>query len=353
MPLKDGGSDKRDNKGKARLPSRAFLAVKGLAGTLLGGFILYLLFERVSPLTVAVELARVNRVKLAAAVAFIGLSYFCRTAVWKRLLAGFRDYPYWALFRATMVGYLVNNILPARLGDVTRGAWLYRTQGGNSGSIFGSLALERVMDVALILTLLGISLAWLGLYYDWLVVSTAFLGVLIVVFFILAAALRRLALRDARSLPAVLISIKEWVTRFTRLKNPRTVVAHLGDSMSVANMRRGLVWSVITWFVTYWGLYFALASLGLTRQIGPVQAALILCVASLGIAVPSLPASLGTYQAAFVFGGMLVGVPEAQALAASFLYQGLWVGVTSACGLAALAWEAAGGKKHFPQRPGI
>jgi hypothetical protein len=42
-----------------------------------------------------------------------------------------------------------------------------------------------------------------------------------------------------------------------------------------------------------------------------------------------------------------------EALAASFLYQGLWVGVSSACGLAALAWEATGGKKHFPQRPGI
>jgi hypothetical protein len=35
-------------------------------------------------------------------------------------------------------------------------------------------------------------------------------------------------------------------------------------------------------------------------------------------------ASLGTYQAAFVFGGMLVGVPETEALAASFLYQGLF-----------------------------
>jgi hypothetical protein len=41
----------------------------------------------------------------------------------------------------------------------------------------------------------------------------------------------------------------------------------------------------------------------------------------------------------FIFGEMLVGLPAAQALAASSLYQGLWVGVTSACGLAALVWE--------------
>ncbi|RPF47034.1 hypothetical protein EDD75_1305 [Thermodesulfitimonas autotrophica] len=38
-----------------------------------------------------------------------------------------------------------------------------------------------------------------------------------------------------------------------------------------------------------------------------------------------------------------MGLPEAEALAASFPYQGLRAGVTSACGLAAVAWEAAGG----------
>ncbi|RPF47037.1 hypothetical protein EDD75_1308 [Thermodesulfitimonas autotrophica] len=39
-------------------------------------------------------------------------------------------------------------------------------------------------------------------------------------------------------------------------------------------------------------------------------------------------ASLGTHQAAFVSGGMLVGVPETRALTASFLYQRLRAGVT-------------------------
>jgi len=86
-------------------------------------------------------------------------------------------------------------------------------------------------------------------------------------------------------------------------------------------------------------LYFTMASLHLTEQVGYLQTALMLCIASLGIAVPSLPASLGTYQAAFIFGGMLLEISETQALAVSFLYQGLWVGVTSALGLISLGWE--------------
>ena len=104
-------------------------------------------------------------------------------------------------------------------------------------------------------------------------------------------------------------------------------------------MLRGLFWSVITWLVTYWGLYFTMASLHLTQQIGYIQIAIILCISSLGIALPSLPASLGTYQAAFILAGMLVKISETQALAVSFLYQSLWVGVTSGLGLMSLGWE--------------
>jgi|GEM_PF-1537363 len=327
--------------------SKPFPVVKVLVATLLGSYVLYLLFKRISPLTVLAELGRVDKIRLIFAVAFITLSYFCRAVLWKKLLNQFGDYPYWAVFRSTMIGYLVNNILPARLGDVTRGAWLFRTGGGKGSVIFATLALERVMDVSIVLVILGTSLAWLGLYCDWLLWSSAFAGAVVAAFFVFAVTLKWLAGRDMSSFPQPVVRLKEFLVRNTPLKNPRTVVKDLGDSVSLDNMRRGLLWSVITWFVTFWGLYFSLDSFGLAGQIGIIRAAVILCVASLGIAVPSLPASLGTYQAAFVFGATLAGLPEARAFSASFLYQGLWVAVTSGLGLISLAWEGAGFKELF------
>lgn len=340
MPLKDC------ENGKMLPPAfKPFPVVKVLIATLLGGCVLYLLFKKIGPLTVLAELERVDKIKLVFAVSFIGLSYFCRAALWKRLLDQFGGYPYWAVFRSTMIGYLVNNILPARLGDVTRGAWLFRTRGGKSSFIFGSLALERVMDVSIILVMLGISLAWLGLYCDWLLWSSAFAGAVVSAFFVFAVTLKWLAGRDISSFPQEVVKVKEFLVRNTSLKNPRTVIKDLGDSVSFGNMRRGVLWSAVTWFVTFWGLYFSLDSLGLAGQIGIIRASVILCVASLGIAIPSLPAALGTYQAAFVFGATLAGLPETRAFSASFLYQGLWILVTSGFGLISLAWEGVGFKE--------
>ena len=317
--------------------TKPFLVIKGIAGTLIGGLILYVLLRKINPSAVAVELARVDLAQLIKALVFILLSYICRTVMWKKLLEEFYNYSYGALFRVMMIGYLVNNILPARLGDVTRGIWLYRSHGGSSGSIFGSLALERIMDVSLVTILLSISLLWLGLYRKWLIVNMAILAGVVAVFFIVGILLRQLVLCHA--LPHFVVAVKEWITRFTRLKNLRATLIHLSNAISINNMIRGLLWLIITWFVTYWGLYFTMASLHLTEQVGYLQTALMLCIASLGIAVPSLPASLGTYQAAFIFGGMLLEISETQALAVSFLYQGLWVGVTSALGLISLGWE--------------
>ncbi len=334
---------------KSRISLKSWPIIRGAIGILLGSLILYLLFNRVSPQVLLTELAQVDKVKIIWAVTFIGLSYVCRAALWKRLMHQFHNYRYGAVFRSTMVGYLANNILPARLGDVIRGAYLYLTQGGSSGFIFGSLALERVMDVSIILVSLGIISFFLDLHYAWLVQSAAILGSLVIIFFTIVAVVRYLTQRDLYSLPPFLTRIKGQVSRFVS----RTLVMNLGNVMGLGNARWGIPWLVITWFVTFWGIYFTLDSLGLTRQIGLLQVALILGIGSLGLAVPSLPASLGTYQAAFIFGAMLVGIPESKALSASFLYQGLWVGVTSSLGLLSMAWEGVNFKKLVKQFKGM
>lgn len=319
--------------------------IRGALGILLGGLILYFIFNRVSPQVLLVELARVDKVKVIWAVIFIGLQYVFRAALWQALLHPFRNYHYGAVFRATMIGYLSNNFLPARLGDMMRGACLYLAHGGNSGFILGSLALERVMDISLVLVVLGTLLVRLDLHYDWLVRSIIILGSLVIVFFIAAIVLRHWARRGWLFLHPFLLRMQERVLRFVLLKNPQTFMADLGNSMRLANTRRGILWLVLTWFITFWGLYFSLDALGLTSQIGGPQVALILSISALGLAVPSLPASLGTYQAAFIFGAVLVGISESQALSASFLYQGLWVSVTSILGLLSMAWEGISFKK--------
>lgn len=321
---------------------RLFSVIKVLISTLLGVYILYFLFKRISPLTVITELKKVNMTKLVFAVVFITLSYFCRAILWKKLMDKYCKYNYLMVFRSTMIGYLMNNILPARLGDVTRGAWLLKIGGGKSSVIFGTLALERIMDVSIVFIILVISFLCLGLYSDWLLWSSSFFILLVTAFFVFATVLRWLSFQDISFFPQHVVRFKEFLVRKKVVKNPRNIIKDFGNSLSFTNMKRGIFWSVVTWFVTFWGIYFALDSLGLAKQLGFIRVAMILSVASLGIAIPSLPASLGTYQAAFVFGSMLAGVSEAKALSASFLYHGLWIVITSILGLVCLMLESNG-----------
>ncbi|MFH1383210.1 MAG: lysylphosphatidylglycerol synthase transmembrane domain-containing protein [Chloroflexota bacterium] len=321
--------------------------IRGAIGVLLGSAVLYLLFQRISPLALLNELAQADWIKLIWATVFIGLSYVCRSALWKALMHRFHHYNYGAVFRSTMIGYLLNNILPARLGDVARGVSLRLTRGGNSGSIFGSLALERILDVSILISSLGILLIYLNLHYVWLVRSVIILGSLVIAFFVITAILKWWVKHHPLSPP--LVRMEKWVSRLAVLKNSRAFIANLGDSVGLSNARRGILWLLATWLVTFWGLYFAFDSLNLTRQLGLLQVALILSIASLGLAIPSLPASLGTYQAAFVFGARLVGLADTSAVSASFLYQGLWVVITSVLGLISMAWEGISFKRLLTQ----
>lgn len=320
---------------------RFWTVIQAGIGVILGGGILYLLFKRINPLVVLADFAAIDRSRVIWAIIFIGLSYVFRAAFWQSLLPQSNQYKYGAAFRSTMVGYLANNILPARMGDPIQGLWLYLTQGGSIGSILGSLALQRILDIGAILVLLGIPVIYLNRVNSWAVQGAVVFGTLVVLFFVVAIGFKYLAHRDI----AIVGKITRFVSRAVILKELRIWAADFGDSMLPRKPRTSLLWLLITWTATFYGLYFALDAIGLTQQVGFMQAALILSISALGLSIPSLPASLGTYQAAFISAGLLVGVSEDKALSASFLYQILWVGITSLLGLVSIGWERVGIKK--------
>lgn len=307
---------------------------------MIGTAVLLALFQRVHPSTVLSQVSRVDPLRLTLAAFFVALSYVCRALLWKRLLENEHAYPYGPVFRSTMIGYLVNNLVPARVGDVTRGLWLSKSCGGSKTAILGSLALERLLDVVIITVVLVASTLALGLRESWLLPSALYLVAAVILIFALTMGLKWLSTASGVRLTENFIQASRMsslhgadISRHTR------ILSDLGSAITVGSAGRGLPTLVVTWFVTYWGLYFTLDSLGLATGLGLVPTALILCMSGFGLAIPSLPASIGTYQAAFVFGASIVGIPESRSLSASLVYQALWVSVTSLLGLLCLAWE--------------
>lgn len=323
-----------------------FLQIAKVAGAIfLGASVFYLLFKELEPSVMLVEkLRNVDSYKLVIASMFVTASYFTRVAAWQKFLSRFRRHNYWVLFRSTMIGYLANNVLPARLGDVVRGAWLLRTFREEGGVIFGTLLLERMLDVLIVLVFLALSFSRLRFYSSELLQNAILIGMMVVLLLAIILVLRWLVAREGGFLFRF-ISNTRWFTNnpsIPILGRVRDVARDFGNSLTLATALRGFLWSLITWIVTFWGLYFSLDSLGLASGFGIAGTAIMLSTSSLGIAIPSLPASVGVYQGAFVLGATLTGLPKTEALVASILYQTLWVCITSVLGIISLLWEGSG-----------
>jgi dolichyl-phosphate beta-glucosyltransferase len=119
---------------------------------------------------------------LVVGVALMVTGYFLRAArwqIWERSLS------YWDSFRLIMIGFMGNNILPARLGEILRAHCTAAKTSGDRGrtTALASIATERILD--------GSALAVLGLFaivvvpidrrlkWSLLLVSIAFVGLTI------------------------------------------------------------------------------------------------------------------------------------------------------------------------------
>ncbi|MBM4431832.1 MAG: flippase-like domain-containing protein, partial [Chloroflexi bacterium] len=78
---------------------------------------------------------------------------------WRVLLSASARLPVGDTFSYIMIGYLANTVLPLRLGDVARAALMGKRRNLSASLVFGSVMLERVLDVFTVLVLaLGLSL---------------------------------------------------------------------------------------------------------------------------------------------------------------------------------------------------
>lgn len=98
--------------------------------------------------------ARVGLVLLAALVNFT--FFFTRSLRWQLFLRPTRAVGYWPVFRATCIGFMANNLIPARVGEIARPYILHRKEHIPFTKVLAtSVGLERPFDmVGLVLLML-------------------------------------------------------------------------------------------------------------------------------------------------------------------------------------------------------
>jgi len=110
------------------------------------GLLLLLLYQ-VDIREVGDALAQANYVYVIPAIAIYFLAVYFRAVRWRYLLTPLGVFPASRLYPVVIIGYMANNLLPARLGELVRSYYLARRERGvNASSALATIAVERVYD---------------------------------------------------------------------------------------------------------------------------------------------------------------------------------------------------------------
>lgn len=273
-------------------------------------------------------LASVNWLLFTLAVLVFLLSMLARAMSWRSLLND--RYTLLRVLAVLNEGYLINHVLPWRLGEVGR-ALLMAGRGNDSiMRVFSSIMVERVYDLCFALMFLGLMLPEAaGL--EGLTQNALFIGsVLLVVMVFLQVFIHR---------PGWMRAI------LSKLPGPRARLISLWEQMQVGlvGLRdprvflRSSGWMLLSWILA--GVEYSLVVRAVIPEASWRWAFFMLPVTLLGGAIPSTPGYLGVYEAAGVLALSTFGVPESQALAATLLLHGIVYILGSGFGLIALTYE--------------
>jgi uncharacterized protein (TIRG00374 family) len=233
------------------------------------------------------------------------VSYGVRTWRWHAIVRTVGHVSPWTLGQVYMAGYMANNILPARIGEVVRAYLLGQTAQVSTASALGTIAVERVFDVIMALTLLALGAAFgvLGDISGSLWLGGAMVGGLVAGLVVLAVWGAQLSDLLERMVGRV---SPAWGKRLADLA--RSFVQGL---RSVGSVRRA-AW-VAVWSVVVWGFFTAYAYLILRAydlRVTLAGAAFLLGVAGLGVSIPSAPGNVGTLEGAYIFALQLLGTGD-------------------------------------------
>ena len=120
---------------------------------------LYLAFRNVPFNDLIIYLTSINYIWIPPAVVVILLSFALRAYRWKIILEPAGKIRFWQSFHPLMIGFMINCILPGRVGEVARPVILQKKENIPFSTGLATVAAERAFDVGMLIILFAVLLA--------------------------------------------------------------------------------------------------------------------------------------------------------------------------------------------------
>ncbi len=293
-----------------------FKSKKGqLIGIAITLFFLALVLTRIQFDKVAQAFSQANYLYLIPAITVTMLGYFARAYRWQIILKPTKSVPFSRAYPIMMIGFMANNLLPARIGEFVRAYVLGSRENVSKSLSLATIILERVCDGLTLIALMGLSLlvfpsprqsgeVELVEYLS----TGVFVGATLFLLFLL--------FREKLALKVTSFLMKPLPGKLEHKAHQLLMSFVLGlHALKHRSALLGIVgMSLIVWSLEGSSYYLMLRAFNLQDKMTPMQLVgagiFLLVFVNLGTMVPSAPGFVGVYQAAAVLALSAYNVDE-------------------------------------------
>ena len=252
-------------------------AITGIVISLAG---IYWAFKDFNFMDFKRSIQQIDSVYFLFATIFLWGSVWLRGLRWKWLFKEASSPSVSSLYRAELIGYFGNNVLPLRLGELLRTYIVGKENNFSKSFVFGTVVLERLMDM-LALTFFGIILLFLYPFEEEWISDYLLKG------------------------GAVILIIILTLTILSRFKPNNTdnkflsILNQILDGLLSIRKQRVIpvvISSILIWSIYLLDVYFIQRAFQF--NLSWTQTLAILVISSLVLSIPSAPGMIGTFHAA-------------------------------------------------------
>lgn len=349
-----------------------------LVGVLMSTAALYLAFRSVPLTELVAYLGSIAYLWIVPSVGLVVLAFVLRAYRWQLILKSAKRVGFRQAYHPLMIGFMINCILPGRVGEIARPAILKKEQSIPFSTGIATVATERIFDMVVLIGLLAavfskvaqrtdLNIAFGGWHLNSRVLEGA-AGAMIRLAVVLLIALACLAFsatrrRVVRAIEASMgfIGTKIRVLRPKADKTSRFLIGMVeGFAVGlglVAHPKRALAClglTILIWALSALGYWtFSLGCPGI--HLSYIELTTVMVVVCFFIALPSAPGFWGLWEAGGVFALALFGVPAKDAAGFTLvnhavqMFPVILLGLLSALITSANIWQLTfGGKKADP-----
>ena len=302
------------------------------AGIIVSATALYFAFRNVPAVELLAYIGEVNYFWVGPSVLLVLASFFLRSVRWRIIIGTDRNIDFWSVHHPLMIGFMLNCIMPGRVGELARPVLLFQRSHIPFATGLATVAAERVFDVAMLLFILlltlgtiqidpGIDILFGGYHLTRSTLMTIGRGMAELSLALLSGIIlisidgsRQIINRVIMGIPKLLFPGSSDLRQFVRDKICARLVEiteNIASGFSLVKNPGQLIictgLTVVIWLMV--GISYFMVALGSPGiPLSMVEILIYMVIICFFIALPSVPGYWGLWEAGGMFGLALFGI---------------------------------------------